>query len=246
MTWVETKLFFREPLAVIFAFAFPFFVLFILSGVFGNEIEPQDSEDFEIWRGVGPTDYYVPAYVGLVMASVGLINMPVRLATYRERGVLRRFRAAGVPLFAAVGSQVAVFLAMSIIGGLVIMLMGVLVYGTEWPEMPLRVAAAFLLAAAAFASIGVFLGAVLPTARTAQGAGLALFFVMMFICGAGPPRGALSGTMQAIGEPLPLTHAIIALQDPWLGFGWAGVSSLVLLGFAIVAGALGLKLFRWE
>src|SRR5690606_32776157 len=62
LTWIEAKLFLREPLAVIFAFAFPFFVLFVLGGVFGNET-PDNEEDLRIWRGVAPTQYYLPAYV---------------------------------------------------------------------------------------------------------------------------------------------------------------------------------------
>jgi ABC-2 type transport system permease protein len=37
LSWIEAKLFLREPLTVIFTFAFPFFMLFVLAGVFGNE-----------------------------------------------------------------------------------------------------------------------------------------------------------------------------------------------------------------
>lgn len=74
LAWVEVKLFIREPLALIFAFAFPFFMLFILVGVFGNDIDTADPEGLRVWRGVGPSDYYVSTYVGLVMASAGLIT----------------------------------------------------------------------------------------------------------------------------------------------------------------------------
>jgi ABC-2 type transport system permease protein len=243
---VELKLFLRDPLAVIFAFAFPFFVLFILAGVFGNDPEPPDSEDAEVWRGVGPTDYYVPAYVGLVMASVSVITLPLRLATYRERGVLKRFRAAGVPLAAVVGSQVAVALAMSVFGGIAITVAGMAVYGTPFPEFPLRTLAAFALSAAAFAAFGVFLGSVLPTARAAQGAGLVLFFMMMFISGAGPPREVLTDPMRMLSNVLPLTHVVLVLQEPWLGFGWETTASLVLAGVFVVSSILAWRFFRWE
>jgi ABC-2 type transport system permease protein len=55
--------------------------------------------------GVGGRNYYVPAYVGLVAASIGLIGLPVHLAAYRERGVLRRFRASNVPAYGVFGSR---------------------------------------------------------------------------------------------------------------------------------------------
>ena len=78
LTWIELKLFTRDPLSLLFTLALPFFFLIVLNGVFGNEVEVGPDED--VWRGVGPADYYVPAYLGLVMAAIGVLSMPVRLA----------------------------------------------------------------------------------------------------------------------------------------------------------------------
>ncbi len=246
LTWIELKLFFREPMALVFSFAFPFFVMFILAGVFGNDIDPDDPDTYEVWRGVGPTDYYVPAYVGIVMASMGLISLPLRLATYRERGVLRRFRAAGFPAGAIIVSQVAVALGIAAVGALAITAGSALIYGTQAPEMPLATLAAWILGAAAFASIGIFLGTVLPTARTAQGGGLILFFMMMFISGGGPPRGVLTDSMLIVSDLLPLTHVVLMLQETWLGFGWDTGASLITVAVFAVTASMGLLRFRWE
>jgi ABC-2 type transport system permease protein len=180
------------------------------------------------------------------MASVGLISLPLRLAGYRERGVLKRFRAAGLPLLAIFGSQVIVFFGSSIAGGLAIALAGKLVYGTPFPELPARSVAAYVLSGMSFAAVGVFLGAILRTARAAQGAGLLLFFVMMFISGAGPPRGVLSDAMVTASNLLPLTHVILLLQDAWLGFGWDMSAAIVLTGFMLTCAALAERFFRWE
>ncbi|NUQ54325.1 MAG: ABC transporter permease [Dehalococcoidia bacterium] len=240
------KLFFREPMALIFSFAFPFFVMFILAGVFGNEIDTEDPESLEVWRGVGPADYYVPAYVGIVMASMGLISLPLRLATYRERGVLRRFRAAGFPAGAIIISQVAVALGIAAVGAIAITVSSTLFYGTQAPEMPLATLGAWLLGAGAFAAIGIFLGAILPTARTAQGGGLILFFMMMFISGGGPPRGALTDSMRTVSDFLPLTHVVLMLQDTWLGEGWNTSASAITAAFCAVTAAAGTLRFRWE
>jgi ABC-2 type transport system permease protein len=244
LTAVELKLFLRDPITVLFTFALPFFFLFILAGVFGNELEGE--EDFRIWRGVGPTDYYVPAYVGLVFASIGLLAMPLRLSGYRERGVLKRFKASSLPLSAIFGAHVLVAVVMALVGTASILIAARLVFGTMWPEQPGLTVGAFVLSLLAFTAIGLLLGSLLPNARAAQAGGLILFFVMMMISGAGPPREVLDRSMQVFGDGLPLTHVILVLQDPWLGHGWHAASSLVLAGFLAVSGVLAVVLFRWE
>lgn len=244
LIWVELKLFTRDPLGLVFTLALPFFFLVVLNGVFGNEPEVDPAED--VWRGVGPADYYVPAYLGLVMAAIGVLSMPVRLASYRERGVLRRFRASAMPLWAVLGSQVAIALATAAVGAVSITFASALIYDTDFPSDGLGLVPAFILAALSFAALGVLLGSVLPTARSAQGAGIMLFFVMFLLSGSGPPRDVLTGPMRNVGSALPLTHVITLLQDMWLGFGWNGAAAGIVGGVLVVSAGLSSRLFRWE
>ena len=246
LSWVEAKLFLREPLALIFTFAFPFFMLIVLAGVFGNDLKTNDPEYVRVWRGVGPTDFYAPAYVALVLASVGLIALPVRMAGYRERGVLRRFHAAGLSLPVVIGSQIVVAAALVIVGSIGIAFVARLFYGATLPHEWTRSLAAYVLGLACFCAIGVALGAVMPTARAAQGAGLILFFVMMMTGGAGPPRGVLGDVLRWGSDPLPFTHVVLALQGPWLGKAWAWTSFWVVVGFTAAASVIGVRYFRWD
>jgi ABC-2 type transport system permease protein len=86
----------------------------------------------------------------------------------------------------------------------------------------------------------------MPSARAAQGIGLLLFFVMMMLGGAGPPREVMSGVMRAIGDGLLLTHAVRVLQGPWLAEGWDAVATAAVAGFLVVSAALAALTFRWE
>lgn len=242
-TWVELKLFVREPISMVFAFVFPILILVVLAGVFGNTVE---DEAFGSIEGIGPTDYYLPAYVGLSIAAVGLVALPVHLASYRELGVLRRFRASSMPVWVVVGAQLLVMLVIATIGSIALMIVAIVFYDTYLPQAPLPALGAFLLSAVTFAAIGVFLGALLPTARAAQSVGLILFFLMMILAGAGPPRFVMTEGMRRIGDVLPLTYAIEMLQYPWHDAGWDLGSSIVVVGFLIGAGVLTLRYFRWR
>jgi ABC-2 type transport system permease protein len=239
LSWIELKLFLRDPISVVFTLALPPLVLYVLAEVFGNTPDPQGT----VFRGFGPTDYYVPAYIGLVVASLGLIGLPVHLASYRERGVLRRFQAARLPVRALVTSQLVVLVAGVLAGATLLVALARATYSTRWPASWFGVCLATTVGMLAFAALGVLLGVVMPTARAAQGIGILLWFTMQMVSGAGPPPEVLSSTLNAVGNVLPLSHLVIALQDPWLGHGanWAqigmlagiGVASATLAGFAL-------------
>jgi ABC-2 type transport system permease protein len=242
MTWLEFKLFIREPITVIFTVALPVILLLVMGGVFGNT--PRTDE--VVWRGAGPMDFYIPAYIALVVASFGLIGLPVHLAAYRERGVLRRFRASSVGLRNILGSQAAVMFLMAIVGSVLLIAVALAAYKPRFPVSPLLVLPAFILATLCFASLGVMLGSILPTARAAQGVGVLLWFVMMFLCGAGPPPEVLSSPMAWVGRFLPLTYTIRLVQDPWLGSGWNWTETLIIVAVTVVAALISLRFFRWE
>lgn len=239
MTWLELKLFLREPLTVLFALVLPLIVLFVMGDVFGNQAEAA------YYRGVGAMDYYVPAYIALVAASVGLISLPTQLAGYRERGVLKRYRASSIPGATVLGSQVAVTFVISAVSASVLILAALPAYHVAGPRSVPIVLAGFALVALCFATIGVALGAVVPSSRAAQALGVMLWFVMLMLGGAGPPPEVLSGVMGTVGDLTPLRHAIGAMQDGWLGLD-AGYSWLAVAVVTIACGAVAIRYFRWE
>ena len=242
LTWVEIKLFLREPLTLVFTLAFPVSLLLVLAQVFGNNPDP------DVYGGFGPTDFYIPAYIGVVIASLGLITLPVHLAGYRERGILRRFRASAVPGWSVLGAQVIVSLVIGALGSAFLIAVAFAIYEVRVPSLgsALQFVGAFGLAMLSFAALGVLLGSVLPTARAAQGAGLVLFFAMWLISGAGPPVELLSDPIVFVADALPLSHATTLLQDPWFGVGWNVTETLVVSGVLVLSSLLSLRFFRWE
>src|ERR1700729_1486463 len=104
LTRTELRLMTREPLTLTFVFVFPVVTMLIIGGSFGTQ--PTVAFDW-----TNPSQWYVASYLTVVMAATGLIMLPVQLASYRERGVLRRFAAAGFPRWAFPLAQLVTGLA---------------------------------------------------------------------------------------------------------------------------------------
>jgi ABC-2 type transport system permease protein len=238
-TVLELKLLGRDPVTVVFTLALPVIVLYVLGQVFGNTAKPN------FYRGVGAMNFYVPAYLGLAVASMGLIGLPVHLAGYRERGILKRFRASDVPIASIIGGQIVVTVVAGAVGGLILWIAAIISYHVDLPRDPALVLLAFVISALCFGSIGVLLGTVLPGARAAQGAGIILWFVMMMVGGAGPPPEVIGQTLRAVSEATPLKHVVTLIQDPWLGFGWNYGEMVVVSAIAVVCAGLAALLLRY-
>jgi len=236
MTWVEVKLFIREPLTVLFVLVLPLVMLYVLNGVFGSQPDPS------VWQGLPPIDFYTSAYVALAAATAGVLALPVHLAGYREQGVLRRFRASAVRPATLVAAHMAVTVLIATAGAVLLTIMSVLVYDAALPEDWVGVIAAFLLAALSFAALGALLGFLLPTARAAQGLGVLLFFLFLMLGGAGPPREVLPAALAGASNAIPVTYAAELLRSPWTGNGWDGPALLFMVTMLTVS----LGLTAWQ
>ena len=226
-----------------FTLAFPVLTAVVLGEAFGNS--PQEDTE-HVFRGMGAMDYYLPAYVALAISALGLVSIPVHLAGYRDKGILRRFRASGISAGSLLGAQVGVMIVMSAAGTVLLLAVGYSMYEVRSPASIGGVLLAHLVCVVIFACIRVMLGAVIPSARAAQGVGLFLFLVMMFLARTGPPWKVLGGLMERVGDFLPLTHAAVALQDPWNGLGTNAAELGVMAAFAVATALIALRTFRWD
>jgi len=220
----ELRLFARDPLTLTFVFVFPILTMLIIGGSFGTE----SRHGFP----VNPSHWYVASYFTVVIGATGLIMLPVHIASYRERGVLRRFAAAGFPRWCFAAAQLAIGLLAIGVAGSLLLAVAAPVYGIPTVADPLRVAAGVGVGATAFVAIGVLLGTLLPSARSAQAIGLLLFFPSFLLGVGGPPPTVMSEPMRKLTEVLPLALANRAIREPWLDLGDA---TGALLGTAVIA-----------
>ena len=239
MTRTEIKLFLREPMAVFFTLVFPLMMLFLFGSIFGNDPDPA-------LGGRGSVDVSIPGYMAVIIATAGLIGLPINLASYRAQGVLRRFRATPLRPEVVLVAQLAVSLLFALAGSLLLVVAGRLFFDLHLPAAGGAVLVAFLVSAAAIFALGFVLASVLPNARTAQAVGTTVLFPMMFLSGAALPRQMLSATIRDVAQVLPLTHVVSLLDDAWSGAGWNVPALVVLSGVLVASVALSTRLFRWE
>lgn len=224
----------REPLTLVFVLAFPVLTMLIIGGSFGTK--PDKAFD-----GANPAHWYVASYLTVVIAATGLVMLPVHLAAYRERGVLRRLAVAGFPRWSVPLSQLVVGAIAVAVSSAVLLIVALPTYGVPSPHSWERVAGAFLLGTLAFVSLGVLLGTTLPSARAAQAVGLLLFFPSFLLGAGGPPPRVMGPGLRDVAGALPLTWLTNAVRGPWLGLGAATGSIVLVAVTAVVATAAVLR-----
>lgn len=238
---IEGRLFTRNFPAVFFALAFPSMMLLIFGGIYGNEPSP-------LFGGHGTVDVSLPAYTALIIATNGIMTLPLALVAYREGGVLKRLRASPITPAHLLVSQLVVNLAATVAGMLLLAVVAVVVFDLRFQGAWGPSLAAFLLATVSLFTLGYLIAGLAPGTRACTAMANVVFFPMIFLSGATVPREIMPGTMQAISRFMPLTHAVELLKGVWLGGSLADhlTESLVLLGVAAASAAGAVLTFRWE
>jgi ABC-2 type transport system permease protein len=240
LTASELRLLLREPLVAFFAVIFPTLLVIILGSI------PAFREPSPDLGGLRVIDLYVPITLALILAMLGLQTTPVVLATYREKGVLRRLATTPAPPVALLGAQLLMSLATAVFSAVLVLLVGRFVFDVALAQNLTAYLLAFLLAAAAVFAVGLFIAALAPSGKAANAIGTVLFFPSMFFAGLWAPREVMPDVIQRIGDFTPLGAGERALHEAFTGSWPALISLTVLVGYVVVFGAASAKLFRWE
>jgi ABC-2 type transport system permease protein len=241
MTWMEAKLFLREPIGAFFTLAFPLMMLFLFGSIYGNKPEV-------MFGGYGTIDISIPAYTAMIIATTGLLGLTITMSAYRENGILRRLRTTPISPFIVLAAQVIVLFLMTSFGMILLILAGKLVYHMRFEGNVLSVLAGFMLCSLSFFALGFVLAGLMPTARTAQVVGMVLLYPMLFLSGAGFPSELLPETIKKVSAFLPLTYVVNLLRGLWIGEAWGRhlLDVTVLVGILVLGVVISIFTFRWE
>lgn len=238
---MEALLYLREPMASFFTLIFPLLLLFLFGSIYGNAPNP-------FFGGRGTVDYSTPAYMAIIIGSTALMSIPIAVATYRERGILRRFRATPIRPGAVIGAEISVHLVMTLLGAGLLVVAARLVYGLRFGGNAFFEFLGLVLGTLSFFAVGFLIASLAPNARTANVVGMVLYFPNLFLSGATFPTEMFPPTVKAVGRFVPMTHVVRLLQGLWFGDPpGKHLVSIIVLGALLVIGAVVAALtFRWE
>jgi ABC-2 type transport system permease protein len=241
MTWMEAKLFLREPASAFFTLVFPLLYLFMFGIISGNEPTPQ-------FGGQRTIDASIPGLTAVIICTTGLMSTTMTMSTYRENGVLRRLRTTPVSPLVVLIAQVIVVFSMTALGMLLLVAAGTLVYHVRFEGNAFSMLAGFVLSSLSFFALGFILAGIMPTARSAWVVGMVLMYPMMLLSGAFFTLEILPATVQKVAVFLPLTYVVNLLRGLWNGQPWGGLllEVGVLVGMLVLGVLVSAKTFRWE
>ncbi len=248
MVKVETRLFLRDSATVMFGVLFPTGLLLGLGAIPAlRESSPETGELRSI-------DIWAPTALVFGMVMIAVQHVPAIIATYRERGILRRLSTTPAHPRLVLLAQMIVAFASVVVSAALMIFLAWAVLDIAPPERPLEFVVAFVVGYAALLGIGMISAAVARTSSAANQIGTFLFVALMFFGGAFLPRVLMPDVLREAGEFIP--PGLQALTAAWSAEAgevtataggqpfWLQIA--MMAGIALMASAVAAKLFRWE
>ncbi len=242
LTWLEIKIFVREPMGFIGNAVIPVLLFVVLGRAFGSQLGNMTSR-LAMQMRVG-----LPVFAAIFIAINTVLSLVAIIAIYRESGILKRLRATPLSPITILVTHVLVKLLLTAITVTVMILVGRRYYpaGAEVPV--LSFALALLLSTWSILSLGFIIASLVRTARFAPPLGSLVLYSMLPFCGLFSPIADFPEGMQLAVRVLPLTPAVSLLSGIWEGNPWSAhlgdVAALVAI-FGVCT-LIASRVFRWE
>jgi ABC-2 type transport system permease protein len=230
----------RNRATLFWNLAFPVFLLFIYSMVFGTS--QVGDENYMTW--------VVPGVLVFNILAFGLLGSSALMVQMRENGVLRRLQASPVPALQLAGSYLLVNLFICILQSALIIAVSLLVFDVEFtPVDALRAAPMLMVSILTCLALGQVIGGLAPTSGVAIAVGQIVNFSQMFITDLVMPIQMMPDWIQKIAHYLPAYAIVRLVRPPLLGGAldpqWAA-NLLVVAAYTAAAAFFATRLFRWE
>jgi ABC-2 type transport system permease protein len=242
LTWIELKIFMREPLGAFGTIGIPVLVFIIVGRVVGRSLTPSALAASNFMT-VG-----LPVLASVLIAVSTVLSLITIISIYREGGILKRLRATPLRPQTILTAQVVVKLLLTAATLALMVLAGKRYYpvGVHPPLFGFTIA--LLISTWSILSIGFLIASIVPTARFAQPIGALIMYPLVGISGLFMPVASMPPGLRAAARVDPLTNTVSLLEGIWRGDAWSAhlgdIAALVVV-FAICT-ALSAKVFRWE
>jgi len=241
LTWIEIKIFLREPLGAFGTIVVPVLIFLGLSRV------PNRGHGLTSPDGGSLIRVSLPILVSILIAVSAVLSLVTIISIYREGGILKRLRATPLRPQTILTAHVIVKLILTAATLGLMVLAGKRYYPIGVHVRLFSFTIALLISTWSILSVGFLIASVVPTARFAQPIGAIILYPMIGISGVFVSVESLPTVLHALARALPLTYAVPLLQGIWNGDPWsAHIGEVAALAvFFGVCTALSTKVFRW-
>jgi ABC-2 type transport system permease protein len=242
LTWLEIKIFVREPLGVFGTVGIPVLVFVVMTRILGTSAMSASAQPG--W----PSSSFLPVLTSILIALSAVVSLIAIVSIYREGGILKRLRATPLQPVVILTAHVLVKLIFTAITLAVMLLAGRRYFPAD-AQIPLvSFGAALLFTTWAILSIGFVIASLVPTARFAQPLATMTVYPMLAVSGLFYPIERMPPVLQMIAKLSPLTYAVSLLDGIWKGGSWLahGTDIAALVVTFVVCTAISAKVFRWE
>ena len=206
-------------------------------------VEPQPLQT----QNLTSAAYFVPSILAMALMQLGVFAS-IPLVAQREKQILKRLGATPLARSTLVGSNVFMRLLIAVVQTVIIVGIGVALFGVSVLQ-PLAVAAFVVLGAVTFVSIGYVIASYARTEDSANTSASVVQFPLMFLSGIFFPIAFMPQWLQPVAALMPLTYLGDALRQTMVGgaaFAPLYVDVLVLAGWLIVTFLVSARYFRWQ
>lgn len=173
-----------------------------------------------------------------MIMSNNLNGVAGQVASWRERGILRRMQSTTLRASTFIAAQITARLTLNGLQAVIVLLIGNLVFGTQVNGSWLLLLAFVIMGTLAFMAIGFIIAGLAKTPESAGPISGFVSFPMMFLGGVFFPIKNMPKFLQPIVKLLPISHLSTALRQVMnVGAGIADLwpDTLLLGGWLIVA-----------
>jgi len=192
--------------------------------------------------------YLVPSILGMALMQLGVFSA-IRLVGDREKLILKRLNATPLKRWQLVGSNVLMRLVVAIAQTVIIITVGVRLYGVQLSGNLVLLGALVVLGSLAFIALGYVIASFAPTEDAANGMTSVVQFPLMFLSGTFFPIDAMPDYLKTVARVMPLTYLSDALRQVMVDgtpFSPLWVCFAALAGFLVVCLAISARFFRWQ
>ena len=241
LTWLEIRIFVREPLGFVAAVGVPLAMFLVL----GRSVSPATDHSARTTQFLAQD---LPLFISIFISINAALSLIAVISIYREGGILKRLRATPLRPAVILGAHVLVKLFFTGISLALTVLAGRRFYPVPLHAHVAEFALAVVVTTVAILCMGFVVASWVGTARFAQVIGSVVFYPMLVVSGMFVPLSSMPRPLAVLGNVLPMSHAVALLRGAWVGVSWLELlPHLGALALTIVIClALTTRVFRWE